>query len=169
MSDSCSVLKALSDIRNKHSVIKKLLYDIGTMNEKNKEIQMCWIPSHIGIRGNEEADQRAVAGAKRPEQYIWVYYRDWFPEIDRVIIEDWNREWESKKQKMYEVRRKIEKWEINNKVTRREEVVMNRLRSGQTQLTHGYILENTGQRVGPICIFCDNAVITVKHLLLTWP
>ena len=46
---------------------------------------------------------------------------------------------------------------------------MNWLRSGHTQLAHGYILDNTGPRVTPICMFCDDAVITVEHLLLTCP
>ena len=129
MSDSCSVLRALSDIRNRHPVVRNLLHDIGSVSERNKEIEMGWIPNRIGIKGNEEAYLRVVRCSRKETRTVYSgYYRDWFPEIDHVIIEDCNREWESKKQNMYEVRRKIARWAIKDKVTRRKEVVVNRLR-----------------------------------------
>ena len=54
------------------------------------------------------------------------------------------------------------------KVSRREEVVLNRLRAGHTYLTQAYLMEG-GVQVPPICHFCDDAIQTVKHLLLQCP
>ena len=90
---------------------------------------MCWIPSHVESQGNEEANN-AAGTAARSEQYIRVYYKDWLPQIEKVTKEDWSKEWERKKQKMHEIKRKVERWKINKKVARRKEVVMNRLSSG---------------------------------------
>ena len=56
-----------------------------------------------------------------------------------MIKEDWSKEWERKKE-THKIKRKVRRWKIIKKVIRREEVVMNRLRSGYTQLTHGCIL-----------------------------
>ena len=50
-----------------------------------------------------------------------------------------------------------------------EGVVINRLRSGRTQLTHGYLMETIAPQVFPICQFCSNLILTVKHLVLTYP
>ena len=43
------------------------------------------------------------------------------------------------------------------------------MRADHTQLTHGYLIETNGPRVPPICQYCDDAIITVKHLLLQCP
>ena len=57
-SDSLSVLKAMNHTSSKNPQIQKLL---GKCHERlaNKEIVLCWIPSHIGIQGNEMVDQQA--------------------------------------------------------------------------------------------------------------
>ena len=51
-SDSLSVLKAMNHTSSKNPQIQKLL---GKCQEllAYKEIALCWIPSHIGIQGNE--------------------------------------------------------------------------------------------------------------------
>ena len=45
---------------------------------------------------------------------------------------------------------------------RREEVVITRLRIGQTRITHSYLLNHEEQ---PFCIVC-NQPFTVKHTLI---
>ena len=57
-SDSLSVLKAMNYTSSKNPQIQKLLEECHELLEK-KEIVLCWIPSHIGILGNEMVDQQA--------------------------------------------------------------------------------------------------------------
>ena len=57
-SDSLSVLKAMNHTSSKNQQIQKLLEKCHKLLN-NKEIVLCWIPSHIGILGNEMVDQQA--------------------------------------------------------------------------------------------------------------
>ena len=57
-SDSLSVLKAMNHTSSKNQNIQKLL-EIFHKLLANKEIVLCWIPSHIGILENESVDQKA--------------------------------------------------------------------------------------------------------------
>ena len=49
----------------------------------------------------------------------------------------------------------------NNLASRREAVIINRLKIGHSRLTHSYLLSGEDQ---PICTSCD-ALLTVKHIL----
>ena len=57
-SDLLSVLKAMNHTSSKNTQIQKLLEKCHELLA-NKEIVLCWIPSHIGIKGNEMVDQQA--------------------------------------------------------------------------------------------------------------
>ena len=57
-SDSKSVLKALQSKDSSTPLITILLDKMNTLS-KNNSIILTWIPSHIGIQGNERADRAA--------------------------------------------------------------------------------------------------------------
>ena len=40
------------------------------------------------------------------------------------------------------------------------------LRMGHTLLTHGYLMNNDVPDVAPHCELCNNAILTIKYLLL---
>ena len=57
-SDSLSVLKAMNHTSSKNPQIQKLLEKCHELLTIKKNV-LCWIPSHIGILGNEIVDQQA--------------------------------------------------------------------------------------------------------------
>ena len=45
----------------KKSVFQDIILRLHNMS--HKQIIFCWLPSHVGIRGNEKADKKAVKSA----------------------------------------------------------------------------------------------------------
>jgi len=59
-SDSKSVLKAIASIknfRNRSYLIYDIIYSTYKLSLKGKEIKFYWIPAHVGIEHNENADE----------------------------------------------------------------------------------------------------------------
>ena len=56
---------------------------------------------------------------------------------------------------------KVGSWRPRERITRREEVVLNRLRAGHCLLTHESLMDNRGPQMHPICGFCNNAILTM--------
>ena len=56
-SDSLSVLQSINNSKLDNSVIQDIILRLHNMS--HKQIIFCWLPSHVGIRGNEKADKAA--------------------------------------------------------------------------------------------------------------
>jgi len=61
-SDSLSSLQAIESCKVENPLILKILKDHSQLINSGKSITFCWIPSHVGILGNEDADIAATAG-----------------------------------------------------------------------------------------------------------
>ena len=90
-SDSLSVLLSLNNKKLEHPLIVKLLCRLHST--LNKEIVFCWIPSHIGVRGNHRADAAAKSALDlTPDKYN-IPYTDLKPKINNFLHKKWQQRW----------------------------------------------------------------------------
>ena len=55
--DSLFVLQSINNSKIDNSVIQHIILRLHNMS--HKQIIFCWLPSHVGIRGNEKTDKAA--------------------------------------------------------------------------------------------------------------
>ena len=62
--DSLSALQSLKSgkSRTQPEILHNILKSIKSLQNKNLQVSFGWIPSHVGIIGNEIADQTAKTG-----------------------------------------------------------------------------------------------------------
>ena len=75
-SDSLSVLLSLHNKKLDNPLILELLQKLNHLSCAHKTIYFCWIPSHIGIRGNESADMAAKESLNQDITASQVPYTD---------------------------------------------------------------------------------------------
>ena len=161
-SDSLSVLKAMNHTSSKNPQIQKLLEKCHELLA-NKEIALCWIPSHIGIQGNEMVDKQAKTSLSLEPTSFKIPFSNFKPSINKYILEEWQTSWNNSiGNKLLDIKPTIGEYQSVVRNIRREEVVLARLRLGHTRVTHSYLLQGEEH---PQCVVCD-APFTVRHFLL---
>lgn len=68
-SDSLSALKVLQamSVRDNTRLITTILHEANTLVSLGKNIILDWVPSHVGLRGNEKADRAAATARSLPQ------------------------------------------------------------------------------------------------------
>jgi ribonuclease HI len=65
--DSLSCLQAIQNARWENPCILEILLKLNNLQRIHTEVIFIWVPSHVGIGGNERADQLAKAALQYPE------------------------------------------------------------------------------------------------------
>ena len=76
-------------------LILQLLQKLHYLSCAHKTIHLCWIPNHIGIRGNEAADMAAKEYLDQDITVSQVPYTDLKSHINRYISSKWQEHWSS--------------------------------------------------------------------------
>ena len=168
-SDSRSAIEALQNYLPKNSLVQQIKYEFHKLYEKYKNVEICWIPAHIDIKGNEEADKAAKAAINMTRSKINVPVSDFIPTLKQNILNKWQVMWneEDDNNKLKQIKRSVKGWKSSFQKERHIEVVLSRLRIGHTLLTHGYLMKNPHDPV-PECPQC-RTIITIKHVFNECP
>jgi hypothetical protein len=130
------------------------------MDRNRKQITLLRVPGHMGIPGNEQADEEAKAALDDDIQQNEEYPRP--KDLEKWLKTKIRKErWRHGSNNMKG--RKIEhEYEGDTRgMTRREHVVISRLRTGYTRATHRPRMNGI---TDPQCPFC-NTGLTVDHVL----
>jgi len=163
ITDSKSCVQAISKYNNRNPVVNSIQCDIAA---NDNEVLFCWVPSHIGVTGNEEVDRAAREATTCETEHIPTPRNDYKIEIKKAIKLAWQREWTSvQDNKLREVIGELPVPYSIRGESRRWTTALTRLRIGHTMLTHGHLMQR-GQ--APVCETCDTP-LTVKHFLTVCP
>ena len=161
--DSLSAIQAIQKTYSSDPLVQKILTRISNLQELGKKYILVWIPSHIGITGNEIADKAAKdVTAQEPDEHIKICTSDVKAYFKSKMKNIWQNEWNGSESKLKEIKPSVEPWCVPCKLTRREEVAITRMRLGHTRLTSCHLLLGTGRPRCPTCL----VRLTVKHILL---
>ena len=161
-------LSAVESLRNKTFKIKnvKRFYNLLKKIPPQTQLVIAWVPSHVGVSGNEKADRLAKAALTlNLAAHSRVCWSNLKPRVDTYICTAWQALWNDQtRNKLYEIRPNLKESLCNTTqpLYRKQETVMTRLRIGHTWITHSYLLKKEDQ---PFCHACDNP-FTVKHILV---
>lgn len=157
ITDSRSVLAELVSSNSKKSEITNII-----KNSVKEDTIIIWVPSHSKIRGNDFADETA----KNTNMEIGIFE-------DRVYIQDivrnikifcsklkqynWSVQMENK---LFKIKQTADFQSCDLEITKKEEMVLNRIRSGHSFLTHSHLISKETPRK---CNFCDE-ILSISHL-----
>jgi hypothetical protein len=127
---------------------------------------LLWVPGHASIQENKKTDQQAKTAlqGESNKNYITVA-QDWKNWIKQKQEEIRQAEWTAFDNPMVTVKPRIKKNNGEQAFTRRDQVIISRLRMGYTRLTHGYRVD---LNLSPECGDCG-VRLTVDHLLWDYP
>ena len=141
-SDSLSALQAIENMNWEKQDIQDILETLNSLKASHKEIVFCWIPSHVGIQGNETVDELAKIGLELDPKQKKLPHTDFKPAINNMIKRLWQKRWDQTiDNKLYKIQNKLGLWPKSLQTNRRDEAVLTRLRLGHTSLTHSFLLK----------------------------
>ena len=166
--DSKSSIQKINNLNNDHPIVSSIQSWLIRLNKKHKSIHICWVPSHINLTGNEQADKMAKEAAVSDQNCACEKYpyKDYYPIIKKSIKELWNNNWSNTvNNKLRRIKDTINLWPSSSHKSRKIEVMLTRLRIGHTRITHRHLME---QRPIPYCMDCL-VPLTVEHILIECP
>jgi len=168
-SDSLSALQAI-DSGKTHNRPNLLLEVQELITQHAHSITMVWLPSHLGIKGNEAADRLANSATSHSSVDIDIGFElsESYQQVDNHIMDIWQDRWSkvTKALHYHEIVGTVSSKVKYTHTSRRKEVIITRLRLGKCRLNH-YLYEMSKHHDG-FCSVCQ-VPETISHFLLECP
>jgi hypothetical protein len=163
LSDSLSRVNAAENRNLENPLVVEILERLHQQSHVDRSITFLWVPSHIGIAGNTAVDAVAKSSVSLPISNAEIPHTDFKPLISSHVKTCWQLCWNwDTNNKLFKIQPVIKSVTVN-RLPRRDEILIHRLRVGHTYLTRSYLLR---RETLPECDFC-HVRLTVEHLLLS--
>ncbi|GBN29183.1 putative RNA-directed DNA polymerase from transposon X-element, partial [Araneus ventricosus] len=150
--DSLSVLESLKSFymhSHHHPLVLNVLHLLNKLASRDFNILLCWVPSHVGIVGNEKADMAAKLATAPTNSSTPL--TDFKKCTKLLFYTKWQREWDTETDnKLHSVKPHLQPWP--SLTTRKADTLLTRLRVGHTRYTHRHLL--FGEQT-PMCSQCN--------------
>ncbi|GFX62963.1 RNase H domain-containing protein [Trichonephila clavipes] len=154
-----SVLESLHFLtERRHLTVMEILILLRKLERKGCDIIFSWVPEHVGILGNEQADNAARYMSDHMQQP--VCYQDLKTSIQHYIHHIWQETWDQQIINKIHIHPSTSHWAAVP--VRRHDVRLTRLRIGHTCLTHRHLLLG---EIPPVCEFCQFE-LSILHILI---
>ena len=165
--DSWSSLSLLSSFSSSHPLVREIQDWLFRLSVRRKHIRFCWVPSHVGIAGNDKVDSLARTAHTRPcTSLLKIPVSDYPPVFKSFLFARWQSFWSTlTANKLRTVKPSISPWTLSSHRNRRWETALARLRIGHTRLTHSHLMSRSPPTVCPSC----NVPSSLSHILLLCP
>ena len=163
-SDSRSAIESIDQLNPTNPLVETIQNYI---MEHQLKVTLCWVPSHVGIRGNERADKAARLASERDGIPNSLITRQDFRNNVKIIMKDTcQRQWSNTcGNKLRDIKSTIAAIPNTCFSNRHWERTLCRLRIGHCSLTHGFLMSGDNP---PYCNDCI-VPLTVRHLLVECP
>ena len=169
--DSQCVILALKQLCSQNPLITEVKDWLYLLHSRKKcNIVFCWVPAHVGVKGNEDVDSAAKEAVGLPYiSRINIPHRDLKESIHSMVSKEWQYNWSLQLgNKLRAVRPSIHPWSYSCNPNRKADIILTRLRIGHSHLTHNFLLRSGIDRVVPQCEVC-HCEMTVSHILADCP
>jgi len=156
-----SSLKAINGFKLEIDIVQSIIKDCTHLANSGKTIILCWIPSHVNIRGNERV-------TLQQNQLFRCPLRRWrFQHVNlhhtslKFCLDEWQDIWDCcESNKLHSIYPIVGIVKHSKNMSRYDSVLLNRLWIGHSHLTHSYLLYGDDP---PTCQSCG-IPLTVKHI-----
>ena len=88
-SDTLSALQAFKNFDVDNHLVMHIVGEHWHLEKSGKHVELCWIPSNIGITGNEKADAAAKAALSQQITFSKLPVTDLDPSISQYCSSEW--------------------------------------------------------------------------------
>ena len=139
---SLSSLQALASNNCDHPFIQDILKLFNDCLSVNKKVILALIPSHVGIKGNEKADELAKQALDFNVLDFKVPYTDLKVNVNSVFKQKWQAQWNAcPDNKIFQINPTVGDFYVWMGLSQREEILITRACIGHTYFIHSYRLK----------------------------
>ncbi|GBO20114.1 hypothetical protein AVEN_40249-1 [Araneus ventricosus] len=139
--------KRIPTILHRHPLVLNVLHLLNKLASRDFNTLLCWVPSHVGIVGNEKADMAAkLATASTNSSTPLTDFKKY---TKLLFYTKWQTQWDTETEnKLHAVKPQVQPW--SSLMNRKADTLLTRLRVGHSIYPSPSTIRRTSTNVFPV-------------------